>query len=293
MNGENVTFHNAFTYTLSLTGRLDSPEASLPSAEECLHIRIHAAPALLNALRQVARLERVATKQRAPQIDLAQDSLLGLSDVLDPNGALLLNGDDLFFDRAAGLGECLIRGTRSGSTVQTRFVKLEASEIIIMPTVPAQDDPWNNEYTVSLSVRYSEHGTLRTGIYQRRLRTPLAVAIPDNGPPSNIGIMTGNAPTPAVSVTGGTVSADERLRIQALLDIRADHLLVNLIDMQEGGAAGTAVEVTQNGDYILPGYSGSAVSSLAITVNDYEGLRAMVHDDYAGRLLDILDVSVA
>ena len=96
--------------------------------------------------------------------------------MLNPDGALQLSGERLFFDRSvSGSGQCVLAGTESGSTVQTRLLKIEPGEIMFLPEIPAQSNPWNNEYTVSVSTHYSEHGSLRTGTYERMLRTPLAV----------------------------------------------------------------------------------------------------------------------
>ena len=63
--------------------------------------------------------------------------------------------------------------------------------------------------------------------------------------------------------------------------------------MKEGGAAGDEMIVTQNGDYTLNGFADSTVSSLDITVNNYDGLWEMVRNDYSGRLIDVLDVKTA
>jgi hypothetical protein len=116
IGGENVTFANALTYTLSFTGRLEGPDDPLPPLEDCLHIRVHAAPALVDALRQAARIERLPPEQRLPRIDAALDTVLNLKDVLNPAGVLLLRGGDLFFDRSVpGSGECVIEGTRNGA----------------------------------------------------------------------------------------------------------------------------------------------------------------------------------
>jgi hypothetical protein len=60
--------------------------------------------------------------------------------------------------------------------------------------------------------------------------------------------------------------------------------------MQDNGSEGLPVPVTGNGDYSLPGFSGSAVSSLEVTVNHYIALKALVLNDYDGSLVDILDV---
>ncbi|WP_339137913.1 MAG: hypothetical protein WGN25_07000 [Candidatus Electrothrix sp. GW3-4] len=48
--------------------------------------------------------------------------------------------------------------------------------------------------------------------------------------------------------------------------------------------------VTADGDYTLPGFAGSAVTSLNVRVNDYAALLDLVRDQYYGRLVDVLDV---
>lgn len=42
----------------------------------------------------------------------------------------------------------------------------------------------------------------------------------------------------------------------------------------------------------MPDFTGSAVSSLSITVNEYDALWEMIRNDYNGRLVDILDVAM-
>jgi hypothetical protein len=75
--------------------------------------------------------------------------------------------------------------------------------------------------------------------------------------------------------------------------LQEERLLFSLLDMKEGGAAGAAVSVTQNGAHILPGYAGSPVTSMEITVNSYAALWEMVHNDYGGRLVDVLKIETA
>jgi len=292
-NGEQVTEENAVTYSLSFTGRLNSQDDPLPPLEECLQVRIHASPPFIAAVRQAAKTERLPLEKKLPLIAAAEDTVLRLKDALNPAGMLRLTGNDLQFDPVQGTGECVIEGTQSGRTAQSRFGKIEDSEIILMPEIPAQAQPWNNEYKVSVSTRFSAHGTLRTGTYARMLRSPLPVAKMGHPNPPEAGILTGKESSPHVSVTGGSVSADETLRIQAVLDLRADTLLFSLLDMKEDGKEGAAVTVTANGAVTLPGFSGSAVSSLSIRVNSFDGLKEMVRNDYGGRVVDILEIRTA
>ncbi|MCI5130647.1 MAG: hypothetical protein D3904_03805 [Candidatus Electrothrix sp. EH2] len=124
------------------------------------------------------------------------------------------------------------------------------------------------------------------------LRTPLAVPGLGQQPPPETGILSGKATSPNVVVTGGVLTADERLRIQVLQDLTDERLLFALLDMQEGGAAGEEVAVKENGTYTLTGFADSAVGSLEIRVDHYLALWGMIRNDYNGRLVDVLDVRV-
>lgn len=110
--------------------------------------------------------------------------------------------------------------------------------------------------------------------------------------PPETGILTGSAATPHVVISGGSVSANERLRIQVIQDLIEERLMFSLIDMKDDGAGGAEIPVTQNATYNLPGFAGSAVSSLEISVNEYAALWEMLRNTYNGRLVDILDVAV-
>jgi hypothetical protein len=292
LNGEQVTKEGSFSWYLSFTGRLNSPDEPLPPLDKCLQLNVRISPPFLAAIRQNAQTERLPMEKKLPLLSTAQDTLLALKEVLNPAGALQLTGTDLYFDHKQGTGECVLEGTQSGRTVQTRLLKVEDSEIMLMPDIPAQAHPWNNEYKVSVSTRYSEHGSLRTGTYSRMLRSPLTLTRLGHPNPPEVGILTGSAASAYVSVTGGSVSADETLRIQVLLDLRADALLFSLLDMKEGGKTGAAMTVTANGELTLQGFADSALTSLTVRVNSYAALKEMLRNDYGGRLVDILDVSM-
>jgi hypothetical protein len=293
ISGEQVTEENDFTYSLSFTGRLDSADDPLPPLDECLHVRVHASQSLVDAVRQAARTERLPQEKKLPLISSAEDTVLGLRDVLNPQGLLRLTGADLQFDSSRADEGCVIEGAAGGAVTQTRFGKIEDSEIIVMPELPAQPHPWNNEYTVSVSARYSLNGTLRTGVYERMLRAPLTVSGMWEATPPLTGILTGRESSAHVNVTGGSVAAAETLRIQAVYNAQADALVFSLLDMSEGGKTGAAVSVTENGAATLPGFSGSAVTSLNLWVNNYAALKEMVRSGYGGRVADVLKIETA
>jgi len=289
VNGNQVTLENAFSYRLSFNARLNGPDDPLPPVEEMLRVKVSASRTFVKETARDVRLERLPEEEKLPVISSAEDTALSLANVLNPDGVLRLTGSNLAFDQTDPACGCVIEGTRSGRTVQTQFASIANSEILAVPHIPAQDDPWNNEYTLSLSTRYTEHGSLRTGIFRRRLRSPLAVSGLGH-PHAAVGILTGSASAPYVTITGGTVTADETLRIQVALDPADSRLHFSLLDMKENGAAGDAVSVSANGEYTLPGFAGSAVSSLNISVNNYAGLAELIRSGYAGWLADVLVV---
>lgn len=291
INGNQVTLPDAFSYRLSFNARLNEPDDPLPPVKKMLRVRVSASRNFVKQVAQEVRLEQRPAEEKLPLINAAEDTKLKLNNVLNPAGVLRLAGSNLFFDEAAPDCGCVIEGTRSGRAVQTQFASIANSELLLVPHIPVQADPWNNEHTISLSTRYTEKGTLRTGIYRRKLRSPLLVS-GFGSPEMAVGILTGGAATPYVTITGGTLTADETLRIQAAFDTADNRLLLSLLDMRENGAAGEAVAVAENGNYTLLGFANSAVSSLNITVHKYTKLTELVRNNYAGWLADVLELKV-
>ncbi|CAK8722096.1 MAG: hypothetical protein CDV28_1103 [Candidatus Electronema aureum] len=288
INGNQTVLPDAFTFGLSFSARLESPDDPLPPVEDMLNVRVHASKACTETVQRAVQIERLPMTEKAPLITAAEDTVLGLKDILHSGGALQLTGSNLLFDPKKPDEACVIEGTRSGRTVQTRFVGIANTEVTLLPDIPAQNDPWNNEYTLSIATHYTANGTLRTGIYRRKLRTPLTLTNFGHPNPPDVGILTDKAASPYVTVTGGSLSADETVRIQAILDLHTGSLSLNLLDMTEGGRAGAAVQVLANGAYVLPGFSGSALSSLNITVNNFADLVKMIRSGYSSRLVEVL-----
>jgi hypothetical protein len=292
IEGMQVTLENACMFRPSFHARLDTPDSPLPPMDELLQISISATQPFVKDVQQAARIERLPPEEKAPVILSAADTALELNDVVNSAGVLRLSGSNLAFDKSRPDCGCVIEGTESGRTVQTQLASVSDTEILLVPHLPAQNDPWNNEYIVSISTRYTENGTLRTGTYGRRLRSPLTLTNFGHPNPQEVGILTGNAAAPYVKATAAQMSASERLRIQAVLDARSGQLLLSLLAMSEHGAAGDAVTVAANGNYTLPGFSGSAVSSLSVKVENYAGLVALLRSSYHGRMVDVLEVGM-
>jgi hypothetical protein len=291
-NGDQVTLKDAFNFRTSFTGKLNHPNDLLPENKDFLHVRVTPSRPFVEKIRRKAKLERLPMNEKLPLITSCQDTVLKLPDVLNPAGLLLVRGTNLFFDNDEPKAGCMLRGSQSGETRQHSYGPISNTEVLLIPDIPAQENPWNNEYLLSLTTHYTTHGTQRSGVYRHRLRTPLKVLGMGQGSPPETGILSGSETTPLVVITNGAVSADTKVRIQALLDRRADRVLVRLLDMKKEGATGPEVSIQENGEYTLPGFSDSAVSSLVIRVQDYAALKTLIRENYSGNLVDILDITI-
>ncbi|WP_420208845.1 hypothetical protein [Candidatus Electronema sp. JC] len=292
IEGMQVTLENACTFRPALHANLSAPDEPLPPIDELLDINISASRPYVKDVRQEARIEVLPPEEKVPVIISAADTSLELNDVVNSAGVLRLSGSNLAFDKNKPDCGCFIEGTAGGRTVQTQLASVSDTEILLVPHLPAQAHPWNNEFIVSINTKYTENGTLRTGTYGRRLRSPLVLSGFGANNPQDIGILTGDAAAPYVKATAAQMSASERLRIQAVLDSRSGQLMLSLLAMSEHGAAGNAVTVAANGNYTLPGFSGSAVSSLSVKVENYTELVALLRSGYRGRMVDVLDMGM-
>ena len=288
INGEQVTIKDAFTFTSSFSGKMDSPNDPLPEGEDVLQVKIYATAPFVRKVRQDGLYKKLAAETKLPNIALVEDTYLKLPDVLMAGSILKLSGSNLAFDENDPDCGCLIEGTYSGSATQHVFGTISNTSVMLTPEVPAQTSPWNNEYVISISTQYTEHGTVRTGMYNRKLRAPLLAQLPPGE--GGIGIFTGNAEAPYVRITSCDANAAERLRIAAVLNVHTGVLLFNLLDMKEHGKAGEAVTVTGNGNYTLTGFADSAITEMTVAVDSFDALVNIVRNGYTSRLVDILDV---
>ena len=289
LNGIQITLEDGFTFRLSFTGRLDQPTDPLPDNDDMVQVRVYASQPFVRTVREQAQFERLPAAEKAPVIASAEDTRTKLNNVLNAEGVLRLTGSNLLFNEGDEETGCTIEGTHSGSTVQQQFATVSNSSVLVVPDIPTQDNSWNNEYVVSITTRYTEHGSLRTGVFGKRLRSPLAVEI---GNPASNGILTGKANTPYVRVVDGAFSnGTARIRIRVILNRQNGDLLFSLLGMEENGQAGPAVTAREEGNYSLAGYSGSPISSLDITVENFQGLSDLLREDYSDSMTDILDIT--
>ncbi|MCI5116318.1 MAG: DUF4469 domain-containing protein, partial [Candidatus Electrothrix sp. AX1] len=155
LEGQQVTLEDVMTFRPSFHARLATPDASLPPMEELLGLNISASRPLVREMQANANLVREAWTEKVPTIQAAADTVTKLNNVLNPEGVLRLTGNNLAFDSEDPENRCVFTGTESGSEVQSQFANITDREVLVVPHIPAQSNPWNNEYTVSITTRYT------------------------------------------------------------------------------------------------------------------------------------------
>jgi hypothetical protein len=145
IDGDQVTLEDTFTYRLSFLGKMNAPDDPPPDRDDLLQVRIHASLPFVREVRNAARLERLPMSKKMPLITSAEDTRLKLPDVLYPLGVLRLTGSNLLFDEKDDDCGCVIEGTRSGQAAQAQFALISNTSVFVVPDIPAQTDPWNND----------------------------------------------------------------------------------------------------------------------------------------------------
>ncbi len=96
INGDRVTLEDAFSFHITVSGRLDGPDDPLPDDDDLIHVKVYASRPFVEEVRKAARLERLPMSEKLPLISSAEDTKLKLLDVLNPKGVLHLTGNNLF-----------------------------------------------------------------------------------------------------------------------------------------------------------------------------------------------------
>lgn len=286
LDGEQVVLTDAFIFRTGFSGKLNTPDDAPPADPNLLQVNVRAAKAFLRKLRERGLIERLPASEKLPLISVAMDTLLKASDTVNAEGALRLTGSNLNFDVNDPACGCVIEGTRSGQTKQAALLEVMPASVLLLPQLPEQDNPWNNEFTLTLTARYSQRGSLRSCTYRRRLRSPIVWDGEEHE--DGVGMLTGSANAPYVTISSGDGVTDGVLRVQAAYDAGSGGLLLSLRSLDVDGPTGTAVLVLANGDYTLPGVTGIPVNSLEVTVEQYGPLVELVRNGYAGTLSDVL-----
>lgn len=143
-----VALEDAFTCHLSITARLAAPDDPLPQDKD-----IRQCPGLCLLALCRGRAAGGAAGKAAACAEGAGDrcgrgTVLKLNDVLNPLSVLRLTGTDLFFE-LGGSGAACLKAPAAAGTVQSRFALISNTEILVVPEIPAQTDPWNNAYRVA------------------------------------------------------------------------------------------------------------------------------------------------
>lgn len=288
-NGNSVALKDFCSFKTSANVRLETASSPMPAPGASLMTVISASRTLRDDVRQGASYEKLHADEKSPVITEFMNTSLGLPNVYSASYPIcIMTGSNLLIGPGIAGSNLTIAGTKSTSTVITDFVERKPSKISFLSNVPSQTNSWNNEYQATVTTRYTENGSLRSGTYSSYLRCDLTIssgALPK-------GILSSNENAALANVTAVT-GATANIRICADVNAQDDILRLWMADMTQDGEIGDAVIVNDNAAYTINGYAGSLITSIEITTVDWAALKTLVKTKYLGRMYDILDMVIA
>jgi hypothetical protein len=284
-NGNAVVLKDFCSFKTTANVRLETPSSPMPPPGSSLMTTISASRTLRDDVRTGASYEKLPATEKAPVITSIVDTHYNLPDVITAFFIMDVVGSNLQIGPDIEGSKVTITGSRNGEYNPTVFPERKPSRILFSANQSSQTDPWNNEWQVSVTTRYTENGSLRTGTYNRYLRAPLTIshsALPK-------GCLSSGETAALANVTDNT--GNETIRICADVNAQDDILRFWLTGMTQDSAVGDAVIINANQAYTLTGFAGSAVTSLEVTTVNWEAIKTLVKTKYTNRMYDILNIT--
>jgi hypothetical protein len=287
-NGNAVALKDFCSFRTSANVRLETASSPMPSPGTSLMTVISASRTLRDDVRQGASYEKLPAEEKSPVITEFMNTMLGLPNVLDSNGYLaVVKGSNILIGPGIAGSKMTIEGTQSGSTVQTDFAERTPAKISFSTMIPSQAFAWNNEYTVSITTRYTENGSLRVSTYSQYLRQSMDYTI--GSLPR--GVLSSTTATAIVDITAYS-GATQTVRLCADVNSQDDTLRIWMADMTANGEVGNSVIINDDTGYTIDGYPGALITSIGIETIDWAALKTLVKTKYAGRMYDIVRLTV-
>lgn len=284
-NGNSVTLKDFCSFKTTANVRLETPSSPMPPPGTSLMTTISASITLRDDVRTGATYEKLPATEKAPVITSITNTNYELPDVIAYMSVMDVVGSNLQIGPDIADSKVTITGSRNGEHNPVMFAERKPSRILFTANQSSQTDVWNNEWQVSVTTRYTENGSLRTGTYNRYLRAPLNIshaALPK-------GCLSSGETAALANVTDNT--GNEMIRICADVNAQDDILRFWLTGMEVDSPVGDAVIINANQAYTLSGFAGSAVTSLEITTVNWEAIKTLVKTKYTNRMYDILNIT--
>jgi hypothetical protein len=232
-----------------------------PMPTSGLYINAKVSTPFLAQVKQMATYSREGYSDKAPGIVSAVDTNTQISGYVRPGYGLLVSGTQMAWTQTDTNQGIFLESAAGNKIRQTNITLATPSQAAIIPSLDPAAQPAGAasvEHVLSLVTKYTENGSLRTGVLGTPLRTTNVIT------DTNKKVFVIGADT----VSGVTISAytgaDADFRMQASIDPSTNLLKVKLGTL--AGVFGDVVTVSEATDYTLTGLA----SDVTLTVDDYD-----------------------
>lgn len=277
--GNTIKMTGFISIVATLKGKMDTPASPLPTNP--LDIVAKVSKPLKEEIRNAASYYRLPHTTKTPQILLAYDTVTDIENYVRDGYGLEVNGSNMNFDKTDTDQGIFLLSEAGNNIRQANTSLINPSKLIFVPALDPAVQPAGThsvEQTLSIVTKYTSGGQLRTGTYNRKLRTTNVIS---DAAGDDL-FVTGGAATGPASV-GAYAGAQVDCIIVAKIDTFGQLTLsVGAID----GEQGQSLDVDVEGDYVLTGLA----ADVTVTVSDYDALYAAV-ESYTKYMKEVCDLS--
>lgn len=262
--GNTVKLANFISITLSMLGRLDSPEDPIPT--DTLKVNAKVAANYLAKVKQLTTYEFIGYTDKAPSIVSEYDTVTGIANYIRDGFAAMINGSQMGFDQSDTTQGVFLLSPAGNNIRQTSLVMSNPSNCAVVAEIDDAVQPAGAasvEQVLSIVTKYTENGEYRTGTYSTKIRTTNVIT-----DTNKLVFVIGSDLTSGATIsayTGAQVDCRVQLEItpQGELKARIGTL---------AGVFGDKVTISAADDYVLTGLA----ADVTLTVSDYDQIFANV-----------------
>lgn len=252
LNGNTVKMTNFVSFVPTLPVNLAAATDPLPSSP--LDIKAKPSATFKTECNQDAQYNRLGYPTKDPSIIEATDTNTGLIAYMENGRGFRIDGRNLGYDVTDAELGIFTTDSAGLETRQTNVSINDPSRIVITPTGALANTSYV-ETTLTAKNRYTTNGTVRTGTYQRKIRTAVQLGAARDNLVFCIGVTTSQVEVTSVTETSGQVVLVAYLNQSNVIEVKAKKV---------GGEFGAVVQITGTGVYDIT-YDGGG-ETIQITV---------------------------
>lgn len=261
LGGNTVNFNNFVSFVTTLPGKLDNATDPLPSNPVNVKAKISAP--FKTTLNNEASLTRVGYPVKQPSIIESLDSNYSIIGLVRSGFGMVIEGKDIGFDKTDSELGVFLKDSTDTETKQTNLSIVNPSQVVLTAAYTPVG-PSFSEQTLIVRNKFTSNGSVREGVYERKVRGPVSIA------DANLNAIFCTGDVTSQTTVSAYTGADATVVFQ--IDIRPVDSVITLKMRDIDGTFGASQEILAAGSYVFD----DLAADVTVTVADYDTLYANV-----------------